>query len=245
MAKQRLKAKNKNIYKQPPKAPKLPNLSREQEAADHYFTGSVGSSLRKRREEFGLGYESVAAETKIQPKYLQAIENSAWNQLPHTVHALGFVRQYARALGLDGEVAATKYLLERGPLATTSSRVQTKRVERAIVGTRVLIGGLVGVLLIGVVGYLVLQLSVLAAPPRLEVTQPPNDTETQQSTFEIKGSTTPSASVTVNGSPLSVGDDGGFSANISLQEGLNTVRVESTNRAGKTSRVERNILVKN
>lgn len=244
MAKQRPKTQNKNLYKQPPKAPKLPKLTREQEAADHYFTGSVGHTLRKRREEFGLGYESIAAETKIQPKYLQAIENSAWNQLPHTVHALGFVRQYARALGLDGEVAATKYLLERGPLATATSRVQTKRVQKAIVGTRVLVGGAIAVLVVGVIGYLLIQLSVLAAPPKLDVTQPPGDIEISENNYEIKGNTTPSSNVTINGSPLTVGDDGNFSANISLQDGLNTVRVESTNRAGKTSRVERNILVK-
>ncbi len=241
----RPKNQNKNIFKQPPKAPKLPKITREQEAAGHFFTGSVGQTLRKRREEFGLGFESIASETKIQPKYLEAIEKSAWNQLPHTVHALGFVRQYARALGLDAEVAATKYLLERGPLATAPSRAPTRRVQRAIVGTRVFIGGGIAILVVGVIGYLLIQLSVLAAPPKLEVTQPPGDVEIREADYEIVGSTTISASVTVNGSAITVGDDGSFKTNVSLQDGLNTVRVESTNRAGKTSRVERNILVKN
>lgn len=234
-------SKNQN---QPPKAPKLPKVNGEQRAADHYFTGSVGHTLRQRRLELGLGYKSISAETKIQPKYLEAIEHSAWNRLPHTVHALGFVRTYARALGLDGEVAATKYLLERGPLATTPARVQAHRVARPIVGTRVLIGGAILLAVLAVVGYLLIQLSVLAAPPKLEVVQPPGDVEVKTNSYELKGNTTPSASVSVDGSALAVGDNGQFSTTISLQDGLNTIRVESTNRAGKTARVERNILVK-
>jgi len=242
MPSQKPKTKDKTAN-QPPKAPKLPQSYSWSEAANHYFMASVGQTFKKRRQQLGIGYESVTAETKILPKYLKAIENSAWEQIPHSVHMLGFVRQYARFLGLDGEVAATKYLLERGPLATAKP-MATKKAKRTIVGTRVLVG--IGVILaiLVVAGYLLVQLSVLAAPPKLNITQPPNDVEVRDTSFEVAGETTPAASVSINGVPITVGDDGKFITRITLQEGLNTVRIESVNRAGKTARVERNILVR-
>lgn len=62
---------------------------------------SIGERLRRQRVERGFDLGQVARETKINPKLLEAIEAEEFEKLPGGVFRKSFVRQYARALGLD------------------------------------------------------------------------------------------------------------------------------------------------
>jgi cytoskeleton protein RodZ len=64
---------------------------------------SVGETLRRERQGKHLTLEQVSRETKINPRFLDAIENDRLDHLPGGVFAKSFVRQYARVLGLDAE----------------------------------------------------------------------------------------------------------------------------------------------
>lgn len=61
----------------------------------------VGAELREARQSLGLGVDDVAASLKIRRVYLDAIEEGRVRDLPAPAYAVGFVRTYARALGLD------------------------------------------------------------------------------------------------------------------------------------------------
>ena len=65
----------------------------------------LGAWLRGHREALGLGLDEVARETRIGRRYLEAIEGERYELLPAPVYARGFVRGYARCLGLDEEEA--------------------------------------------------------------------------------------------------------------------------------------------
>jgi len=62
---------------------------------------SIGERLRQERVRRGWEIEGIAERTKISPSLLQAIENNDLSKLPGTFFTRSFVRQYARALGLD------------------------------------------------------------------------------------------------------------------------------------------------
>jgi cytoskeleton protein RodZ len=62
---------------------------------------SVGESLRRARQAQGLDVATVAALTRINPKYLEAIEADDRQRLPSGFFYRSFVHQYATALGLD------------------------------------------------------------------------------------------------------------------------------------------------
>lgn len=64
-------------------------------------TESVGPYLKHARETQGLSLDQVASVTRIQLKYLQAIEEEQFAVLPELVFTKGFVRTYARSLGMD------------------------------------------------------------------------------------------------------------------------------------------------
>ncbi|MFA5383255.1 MAG: RodZ domain-containing protein [Eubacteriales bacterium] len=61
----------------------------------------IGKTLRKAREARGLSMEDVARLTRINLKYIKAIENDSFDALPGGVYTRGFLRSYARLLGLD------------------------------------------------------------------------------------------------------------------------------------------------
>ena len=63
---------------------------------------SIGERLRRAREAKGLEVEDVASQTRIPIRHLQHIEREEWDALPAVTYAIGFVRSYAKAVGLDG-----------------------------------------------------------------------------------------------------------------------------------------------
>ncbi len=62
---------------------------------------TVGQQLKAQREALELSLEEVAESTKIRVWYLEALEENNRARLPADVYALGFLRAYAKHLGLD------------------------------------------------------------------------------------------------------------------------------------------------
>lgn len=69
----------------------------------------VGSVLRKARDRRRIELSEVEAATRIRVRFLRAIENEEWDELPEGVYTRGFIRTYASFLGLDGERLAEDY----------------------------------------------------------------------------------------------------------------------------------------
>lgn len=69
----------------------------------------IGEYLRQAREAKGLSLEDVQEATKIRRKYVAALEEERWDDLPSAVYARGFLRLYARLLGLDAEALVSFY----------------------------------------------------------------------------------------------------------------------------------------
>lgn len=75
---------------------------------------SVGGKLREARTRRKLSLADVEEATKIRGRYLRAIENDEWDQLPGDTYARAFIRTYGRFLGLDGERLAEEQRQARG-----------------------------------------------------------------------------------------------------------------------------------
>ena len=72
--------------------------------------GSFGDNLRRQRELRGISLEAISTTTKISTRMLRAIEDEHFDQLPGGVFNKGFVRSYARQVGLDEDEAVADYL---------------------------------------------------------------------------------------------------------------------------------------
>lgn len=70
---------------------------------------SLGSYLRAEREQRGVSLQEISAVTKIQVKFLDALEENADDQLPPTPFVVGFLRAYAQCLSLDPDEIVVAY----------------------------------------------------------------------------------------------------------------------------------------
>ncbi|HET9197511.1 MAG TPA: helix-turn-helix domain-containing protein [Solirubrobacterales bacterium] len=74
----------------------------------------VGNKLRDARSRRKLSLQEAEGATKIRARYLQALENEDWDQLPGDTYARAFIRTYAALLGLDGDRLADEQRRLRG-----------------------------------------------------------------------------------------------------------------------------------
>jgi cytoskeletal protein RodZ len=87
---------------------------------------TFGSFLRAERELRQIPLAEVAAATKIPLRTLQSLEGGAWEGLPATVFLRGFVRAYAKHLGLVAEEVCRRF---DNTVATVSAAEQVESVE--------------------------------------------------------------------------------------------------------------------
>ena len=74
-------------------------------------TTPFGERLKRERELRGVSLVEVSVATCINTKYLEALENDQWDQLPHGMFTRGFIRTVARYLGLDEDGLISEYAL--------------------------------------------------------------------------------------------------------------------------------------
>jgi cytoskeleton protein RodZ len=66
-----------------------------------FHMNSIGETLKRERLKLGFDLEKISQDTKIATRLLQAVEADQLDKLPGGVFTKNFVRQYARAVGLD------------------------------------------------------------------------------------------------------------------------------------------------
>lgn len=126
---------------------------------------TIGEKLKKAREAQNLSLVELQEKTKIQLRYLEAIENDNFKSLPGEYNTKLFLRSYARQVGIDPDEIIREYQGEPvnehieayNKTATRGSRAEqhqgNKKVSKAmkIVPTVILI--IVFLVIIGSVGY--------------------------------------------------------------------------------------------
>ncbi len=81
----------------------------DQEPQAHSELASFGEDLRREREIRSISLKEIADATKISKRFLEAIERNDHRTLPAPVFTRGFVREYARYLGLNAEEMVNRY----------------------------------------------------------------------------------------------------------------------------------------
>ncbi len=72
----------------------------------------IGSALRAAREFRGLTLQDVADATRIRLGYIEALEDLRLDELPSRPFTIGYVKSYAKVLGLDGDAAVARFKLD-------------------------------------------------------------------------------------------------------------------------------------
>lgn len=122
----------------------------------------IGEALRAARRRQGRSLSDAAAETRVRETYLAALEEEEFSALGGGVYVKGFLRSYARFLGLDPEPLIDAYrsahesheerlaLSEQRPIASASSpRRSSPAVVVVAAGAALLVLAAIGMLLDG------------------------------------------------------------------------------------------------
>jgi len=130
---------------------------------------SFGEELRRERVVREISLEEISAATKISMRQLKALESSDLSRLPASTFTRGFIRAYAKHLGIDPEEKVNAYLADLGGSphdAPSQKKARPRsrfwRGRRATAGT--IVGGVTGLLLF---------LGLIANPERRPL--PPRD----------------------------------------------------------------------
>ncbi len=181
----------------------------------------------------------ISKATRIQVKYLEALESGDHRDLPAEVYVRGFLRSYARYLGLEDEAFVKLYDKEKH-IRTYLGKEKPVAERKAIVLKNAWVitprtGALIaiGLILFGTFAYLFQELRSFVAEPHLALTSPASGLVTSEGSLMVVGKTDRGAQVTLNGEPVFVGGEGDFREMITLQPGPNTIRILATNRFDK------------
>jgi cytoskeletal protein RodZ len=222
-------------------------------AASQNGRSAVGERLRDAREVRGVDLFRVERDTKIRAKYLGALEDGDFADLPGDVYTRGFLRNYATYLGLDADEMEEQWREEAGHVAPIRPTVigpqpLTQRRKVVFEQSHVVIG-IVAVIVLIVAGYFAFQLTRYLSYPTLAVASAGaspvvvgiGDTE-----YILNGNATPNTSVLIswNGQDpkvVTADDSGHWTFHAVLRSGSNqfdiTAKNIDTNHASSTVRM--------
>lgn len=197
---------------------------------------TVGEILKKARLERQLSLEQVSRVTRINIKYLKAIEANDFDSLPPAAFTKGFMQNYAKAVGLNAPNILAIFRRdydqdERGRIVPREINAVNKPRLNLFnpTTTTVILSGILGLL---VVGFFVRQIIAFREAPPLQIMQP-TDGQTVVSPVTVVGSTKPEAGAAVNGRVVTVSREGVFTSQLTLSSGEQVIVVTVSSRGGK------------
>jgi hypothetical protein len=134
---------------------------------------TLGAGLRAARVASGRSLAELSTATRVHTRYLTALEENDWSVLPTRVFAIGYVRAYAHALGLDEQLAVERFKRDvpdgsvplQPPVGVAFEEVR-RHSPRVIAA--------VAMLVVAVLGWNVFQrLNLMDAPSRADIVAVP------------------------------------------------------------------------
>lgn len=197
---------------------------------------TIGKQFAEERKHQGLTIEEVSKATKIRPEFLEAIEKGDYKSLPGSSYAHGFVRNYAKFLGLPVEKSLAIFRREFNAeksfdvLPRGFSAPSDKRFKKVNLGRNVLI--IAGIFSL-IFGFILFQYRAAFLNPTLSVYSPKENETIKSLAVLVKGKTDPDITLFIEGEGVVVNPDGTFSSEISLFPGKSTIKFIAENRFGR------------
>jgi hypothetical protein len=219
---------------------------------------SLPDRLAMAREKKGVDLIRAERDTKIRVRYLSALEQGDYRDLPGAVYTKGFLRNYAIYLGLDPEDVLRQWRRERGdqagpepvivPPRPLEAPTRPLRFSPSVVVAALLTAGVVLFFV-----YLSSQLLRYSRPPELVVTNPVTavvEVDETATSYLLAGTATAGSTVTIRAAgqtqPIRVTTlaDGTWSQRVDLRRGQNQFEIDAENtETGKSSETPRTVVI--
>jgi cytoskeletal protein RodZ len=206
---------------------------------------TIGSILKEKRKEQKLELKQVSDIIKIRVDYLQALEDGNYGNFPSEVYLKGFLKNYAKYLGIGTDKALALYRRENerkqnDPSIKAINKIKNKNFSMTFTPNR-LIALIAGLAIILIIVYLSSYVGKVLKKPDMKLTSPVAiDTETEGSYktdanfIEISGTTEIGSKLTINDQQLNLNNFEKFSKQLDLEEGQNKFVIKAESQFGRT-----------
>lgn len=203
----------------------------------------VGELLKVARINKKLTLNDVSIDTKIQKKYLKAIEESKYSQLPAVTFVKGFIQNYAKAINANPK---TMLAIFRRDFSQDASgqivpRSLSKPIEKKIsISPKTTTTIIVTITTLLITSLFARQIILFYKGPEISIDNP-REEQTITSPFEVSGTASMEASVSVNNQTTLTNQSGEFTTQLQLDPGIHIITVTATDRDGKTTTTQRQV----
>ncbi len=207
---------------------------------------TLADKLNKARLSQDLEWEEIHKATNIQIKYLQALENGDYNELPGDIYAKAWIKVYGEFLGLPSKELLVDYKIEKA-LGDRISKIDNpqpinKPNSFHILKPKVIKASLISILIFIFLGYLGWEINNIIAPPEVDVWEPNNNFKTTDSSIMVRGRTKAEVQLTINNELVLLDKDGNFSQTVNLVSGLNNLQISAKKKHSQANNLELVIL---
>ena len=206
---------------------------------------TVGDILSEKRKSLGLSFDQIEKETKIRQKYLRAIEENDYSSLPEIITVKGFLRNYALILNLPPETIMATFRRdfienEKGLVVARSFSGDIER-EGFHWTPKLTFITLIFLTVFIISFFFLKQYLKFSSPPDLIILSP-KEGQIFKEKIVVFGETEKDATIKIDGSLVTIDDNGSFKEEVVFPKGENVLTIEAENRQGRRRTV--NIKVK-
>ncbi len=203
-----------------------------------------GEKLRQARLFKNMKLEDISRRINISVKYLRALEEENFNNLPNGLYRKNFLKEYANYLKLDSlELIKQLETITENDLSDNPFSQKILKKNKFLVFPKIIRNILIFLSVIICFLYLMFYFQKIISAPKLTIIYPEKNLLTKETAIEIKGQTEKEAEVKINGELILNNNNGNFSQTINLKKGLNTITINAQKKYSKESSVTRQILV--
>src|SRR3989338_3087182 len=156
-------------------------------------TKTFSEFLQACRTHLGLSVADVGKFAKIQPKYLAALEEGRFADLPSQVYVKGFLKSLAQVYRVDEYKLWQQFLEEYNVAETVEINLapvpQQFSFPRFVLSPKTVMIGALALIGFLSLGYLYFQVSSLSRPPSLSISSPEADGTVNSSLLVVDGKT--------------------------------------------------------
>lgn len=207
----------------------------------------AGERLYEERIKRGLTLEEVSKATKIRSSFLTYIEKGEYKKLPSGTYAHGFVRNYAKFLGLPDQELLALFRREYDEnkfvkvLPDGFARQDDFPLSKIKFAQTFKILILVFTVLLA---YIIFQYRAAIFNPPLIISYPKENSIISSQTVTMIGKTDPNSTVFINNEVAFVDKNGNFQKTINVFPGKTKILIKAVNNFNKTTTLERQVEVK-
>ncbi|MFH1253033.1 MAG: helix-turn-helix domain-containing protein [Candidatus Uhrbacteria bacterium] len=208
---------------------------------------TLGEKLRALRKHHNWSLKEMAEITKIQKKFLEALELGKYEILPEPLYTKNYLKKYVAALRGDEKYFLSLFEEEcrscdliaphRLPVQKTRALAffSVHRLRKIAVGF---------ILFTALIIYLGWQINSLLSPPKIEIFAPQDNISVDNAIISVQGQVKKAAEIFVDGNQVLPNPEGRFTTTVTLERGLNVITIEAKTRHSKMVTIYRRVVLK-